>query len=226
VAPDPRTLIVNAPADQSVEVRLAARGFSRRDPDTPGAALLTIVARHRWVMTSPELARNPVYVRHDAFALPGMFVMGASTDNLLAGKTLASARDVMQSLGTSPVTQAELEQAKTEAMSLISQELAKPDGIAKAWLDNDTYALPSVAEQVRALKAVTSGDLQRVATRLIRDGGFASVIVGNSAVLKAQLGRNEKLEIMGEITPATEVKSEAKPDPNVKPQTRSPAKPD
>ena len=228
-APDPRTLIVNAPGDQGVEVRFAVRGFKRQDADAPAAALLAIVARHRWEKLLPELVRNPVYVRHDAFALPGMFVMGASVDNLLAGKTLASAKEVMQSLASAPVIPAELEQARNETVALINKELAKPDGIADAWLDTDTYLLPSVAEQMRALSAVTPGDIQRTAARLIRDAAFASVIVGNSEVIKAQLKSTFKLEIMGEIAPQPQLKPESKSEPksetNTKPQTRSPAKP-
>lgn len=224
--PDPRTLIVNAPTEQGVEVRFAVRGLSRKDPDAPAAALLAIVARQRWEKLLPVLSRNPVYVRHDAFALPGMFVMGASVDTLLAGKTLASAKEVLQSLSSSPVTPAELEQVKGEAVTSITKELAKPDGMADAWLDGDTYGLPSVAEQMRALTAITAADIQRVATRLVRDGNFASVVVGNSEVMKAQLERSIKVEIMGEIAPQSPAKLETKSDRNSKPQTKPPAKPE
>ena len=226
--PDPRTLIVNAPGDQSVEVRLAVRGLSRQDADAPAAAVLAVVARQRWTRLLPELARSPVYVRHGALALPGIFVMGAGVDTVLAGKTLASAKEVMQSLASSPVTAAELEQAKRELVTLAGNQLAKPDGVADAWLDGDTYGLPSVAEQMRALSGVTAADIQRVATRLIHDGAFASVVLGNSEVVKAQIERYGKVEIMGEITPksepGTEPKSAPKSESNVKPQVR-PAKP-
>jgi predicted Zn-dependent peptidase len=233
-APDARTLIVNAPTDQSVEVRFAVRGFSRKDADAPAAALLAILARNRWEKLLPELARNPVYVRHDAFALPGMFVMGASVDNLLAGKTLASAKEVLQSLAGSPVSAAEFEQAQGEAVALVNKDLAKPDGMADAWLDGDTYGLTSVAEQMHALTAITPAALQRVASRLIHGGGFASVVVGNSEVVKAQLEGSGKVEIMGEIAPQIEPKLESKPEskletkPNSssKPQPKSPAKPE
>ena len=228
-APDPRTLIVNAPADQGVEVRLAVRGFSRQDADAPAAAVLALVARQRWIKLIPELSRSPVYVRHGAFALPGMFVMGASVDSLLAGKTLASAKEIMQSLASSPVATAELEQAKNELMTLANNELAKPDGVADVWLDGDTYGLPSTAERMRRLIGVTAGDLQRVAARLIHDGAFASVVLGNSEVVKAQLERYGKVEIMGEIVPRNEPKTESKSAPksesNMKPQIRTPAKP-
>jgi len=227
--PDPRTLIVNAPTDQSAEVRLAVRGFNRHDADTPAAAVLAIVARQRWTRMIPELSRSPVYVRHDALALPGIFVMGASVDSVLAGKVLASAKEVMQSLARAPVAASELEQAKAELMTLDNNQLAKPDGVADAWLDGDTYQLPSVAERMRALGAVSSGDLQRVADRLVHDGAFASLVLGNSDVVKAQIERYGKVEIMGEIAPknatGTEPKSAPKSESNVKPPARTPAKP-
>jgi len=224
-APDPRTLIVNAPADQSVEVRLAVRGFSRQDADAPAAALLAILARQRWTKLIPELARGPVSVRHEAFVLPGMFVMGATVDNVLAGKTLASAKEVMQSLANSPVTADELEQAKNELITLVNNQLAKPDGVADAWLDGDTYGLPSVAERMRALSNVAASDLQRAATRLLHDGAFASVVLGNSEVLKAQIERYGKVEVMGEIAPKVEPKPAPKTKSNAKPANPSPAKP-
>jgi zinc protease len=224
--PDPRTLVVNAPADQSVEVRFAVRGFSRQDADAPAAALLAVLARQRWEKLLPELGHSPVFVRHDAFALPGMFVMGASVDNLLAGKTLATAREVMQTLASSPVTPAELEQAKNQAVALANKEFATSAGVADAWLDVNTYGLPSLAEQMRALSAVAPSDLQRTATRLLRDGTFASIVVGKSDVVKPQIERYGKVEIMGEIDPKKETKIENRSDLNTKPQTKSPAKPE
>lgn len=218
VSPDARTLIVNGPGDQSVEVRIAVRGLNRKDGEAPGAGLLAVLARQRWEKSLPELARNPVYVRHDAYALPGIFVMGASVDTLLAGKALATAKEAVQSLVNSPATAEELALAKSQVLSQLNQELAKPDGIAGAWLDGDTYGLPSVAEQMRALNSITSIDLQRTATRLFRDAAFASVVVGNSEVLKAQLERGGKVEVMGEISPKVS-------DVINKPQTKSPDKP-
>jgi zinc protease len=235
-APDPRILIINAPADQSVEVRLALRGFGRQDADAPAATLLAAVARQRWEKLLPELARSPVFVRNDALALPGMFVMGASVDNLLAGKTLGTAREVLQSLASSPVSLVELQQAKSQEAALNSNELAMPDGVADAWLDVDTYGLPSVAEQLRALNAVSPSDIQRVATRILHGGAFASIVVGNADVVKTQIERYGKVEVMGEIEPgikpkaepANQTKPQMKSDqsPNAKPQAKFPAKPE
>jgi zinc protease len=220
---DSRTLIINAPADQSVEVRLAVRALARQDKDTAAAALLASVARQRWERLLPDLTRKPVFVRHEAFALPGMFVMGTSVENLLASRALETAQEVLRSFARSPITAAELEQAKIELTAVANKELSTSDGVASFWLDADTYGLPSPAEQVRSLSAVSPVDLQRVAERLFHHGGFASVVVGNSEVLKTQVERYGKVEIIGNIEP----KPETKPDQKVaKPQTKAPANPD
>jgi predicted Zn-dependent peptidase len=227
--PNPHALLINAPADQSVEIRLAVRGLARRDPDIAPATLLSIVARQRWEKLLPELSRSPVFVRHDKFALPGMFVMGSTVDNLLAGKALATAQEVIKSLARAPVTAAELEEARAETLAGINKDLAKPDGIAQAWLDMDTYSLPPVAEQVRALSMASPNDLQRAANRLFGDGVFTSVVVGNSELVKTQIERYIKVELMGEIDPKTGSQSQIKSDPSTsQPQmkTRPAVKPE
>jgi predicted Zn-dependent peptidase len=212
-APDVRTLIINAPADGSAEIRLATRGLARSDRDFVGASILAVVARKRWETLLPELGRSPVFVRHEAYSLPGMFVMGASVNNSLTTKALEGAREVVQSLVKTPVTAAMLEQAKTEAIGVATQQLAKPDGALQAWLDIDTYGLTSRGDQMLALNQVTAADLQRIAARLFGERVFASVVVGDSEKLKALLAPTIKIELMGEVpTPSpTPNKSESKP---------------
>ncbi len=100
----PATLIINAPADQSVEVRLAVRGLARKDPDSGSGGVAESVGATAMGEAIPELSRSPVFVRHDAFSLPGMFVIGASVEHLLAGKFLHDAREVLNSLVASPVS--------------------------------------------------------------------------------------------------------------------------
>ncbi len=217
-APDVRTLIVNAPADQGAEVRLATRGVSRSDRDFATGVILAMVARKRWVTLSPELSRRPVFVRNEPHVLPGIFVMGAAVDSLLVGKTLKTAHDVLQSLVSGPVPAGELEEAKSEASAQFTKELETPDGTARAWLDIDTFGLPSISEQLAAFSAVSAADLQRVATLLFEKTRTATVVIGNSQQLKAMLEPNVKLELMGELE---------KPQPDktgVKPTTTIPVK--
>ena len=202
------------------------RGLARSDPDAPAAALLASVARQRWEKQLPDMARSPIFVRRDAFVLPGMFVMGATVENLLAGKALSTAREVLRSLASTPVTAAELDQARSEVVSAINKDRAKPDGIAEAWLEIEGYKLPLIDEQMRALNAVSSEDLRRVAGRLVDERGIASVVVGNSELIKTQLEKIGKVEVMGEM-PAVATTPATKPTPNAaKPQSNSPSKPE
>lgn len=210
-APDVRTLIINAPGDLSAEVRLATRSVSRSDRNFPTAVVMAIIARKRWETLSPELTRRPVFVRNEPHVLPGIFVMGAAVDSLLVGKTLKTAHDVLQSLVSGPVPAAELEQAKSEASAQFTKELERPEGTARAWLDIDTFGLPSISQQMRAFSAVSAADLQRVASSLFEKTRIASVVIGSSQQLKAMLEPSVKLELMGEIEKPQPDKGEEKP---------------
>jgi len=200
--PDARILIMNAPGGQSAEVRLAVRGFARSDPDAEAASLLSLVVRKRWETFLPDLTHNPVFVRHDAFSLPGMFVMGATVDNLLAAKSLATARDVVKSLTSQPVTEAELGAAKNQSITMLSKQLSTNDGTADAWLDVDTYSAKSGEDRLRDLAKISSGDLRRAANRLFGDVPIAAAVIGNSEVLRPQLERYGKIELFGELPAA------------------------
>lgn len=210
VTPDARILVVNAPNDQSVEIRLATRGLARNDRDAAAAAVLAGVARQRWEKQVPGLTRSPVFVRHEAFLLPGMFVLGTTVDPLLAGKTLTTARETLKSLMATPPTISELEQARSEALNDMNKRLSEPDGIATGWLDMDTYGIAAPAEQVRALNLVLPEDVQRIANRLFRESPLASVVVGDSKVVTAALEGHGKIEVMGAVEPSADDKS-AKP---------------
>ena len=219
--PDARPLIINAPGDQSVEIRFAVRGLARRDPDALAASLLAHIARRRWETHLPELARTPLFVRHDAFSLPGMFVMGTTVDHLLAAKSLAAAQEIVKHLGRNPVSAADLDQAKVDLLATLNKEVSDPDRLADGWLDMDTYGVDSAAEQTRRVNSITSADLQRIAGRLFNEGAYASVVVGNSELLKTQLEPLGKVELMGAIDP--KIEKVADPD---KPKIAAPSKPE
>jgi hypothetical protein len=100
----------------------------------------------------------------------------------------------------------------------MNKQLANHDGIAEAWLDIDTYGLPSIADQTRALSSATQADVQRAATRLFYNTPTASVVIGNSDLVKSQLERYGKVELMGEIKPMPEKPSDKN---STKPQNKS-----
>jgi zinc protease len=207
--PDTRTLIVNVPGP-TVELRLAARGVSRSDPDFPIAMVLARVAQHRWQASSPELAKKPAFARSDAYVLPGAFVMGAAVTDLTVSDSLANAKKVIESLMTTPATPADLARAKNELSTELSTVITKPDALADPWLDADTYHLSAPQDQLALLRAVTPADIQRVANRLFNKT-IVSVVAGESAPLKAALQGRYQYEVLGEI---------AAPPPSQKPPTK------
>ena len=214
--PDTRTLIVNVPGP-NVEVRLAARGLARSDTDCATATVLARVAQHRWEALAPELARKPVFVRNDAYVLPGAFVMGATVTDLTTADVLANAKKVLDSLMTTPATPAELDRAKNEVINETSAMLAKADALPDPWLDADTYRLSAPQDQIALLRAVTAPELQRVANRLFNKT-IVSLVAGETAPLKAALQGRFQYEVLGEVaTPAPTPKPPAKPTGSVNP---------
>ena len=208
--PDTRTLIVNVPGP-NVEIRLAARGVARSDADYAAATVLARVAQHRWQALAPELARQPVFVRNEAYVLPGAFVMGATVTDMTAADSLTNAKKVIESLMTTPATPAELERARTEVSGETAALLAKPDALADPWLDADTYRLSAPQDQVALLRAVTAAEVQRVANRIFNKP-VVSLAAGETASLKAALQGRFQYEVLGEIArPAPTPKPPAKP---------------
>ena len=216
-APDAKTLVVNVPGP-SVEVRLASRGVSRSDSDFHAAAVLAKLAQHRWQATAPELATQPVFVKSDAYVLPGIFVMGATVNTQNAADAVANARKVLDTLVNTPATAAELDRAKNEVVNEVAAMLTKPENAPDPWLDMDTYRMTAVQDQIALLRAVTSTDLQRVANRLFKNAAIATVLAGETLQLKPALEGRLQYEVLGEIaTPAPTPKPPAKPASNNNP---------
>jgi predicted Zn-dependent peptidase len=216
--PDARTLILDQPGAETVEVRLATRGLTRADKDYAAASLLALLARDRWQTALPELGKSAFFVRHEAHALPGSFIMGASVRATDAARALETARGVLRDLYTVPPSAAELAHARAEAIATLNKQAERPESLADAWLDSETFKTGTLGDQARAIGSLTPADLQRVANRLFHDAPAAAVAVGNASQLRAELERTGKVEIAGEA-PVVSGKNETQ----TAPQTGKPA---
>ena len=196
--PDARTLVVDLPGTEAVEVRLAARGLARSDKDSAAAALLALAARDLWLAQQPGLGKTGFFVRHEAHLLPGMFVMGASVPTAEAAGTLAKGREVLNSLMKSGVATDMLERVRNEAIAELSKQLERPETLADVWLDTETFQLASFDERLRQMRSITNADLVRTANRLFKDAPVVSVAAGAASRLKTELGSTGKIEVLGE----------------------------
>ena len=207
--PDARAMVVNQPGATTAEIRLAVRGLTRADGDSAAVALLGRIARERWQAAAPDL--SSVFVRHEAHALPGIFVLGASAPTTSASKAIAAAREVMRSLSTAAPTLAEIERARNAELSELAQRTMQTESIADRWLDIETFKLALSGDQMDAVRRLSAADLQRVAARLFKDASVATVVVGNYDQLKAGLGptvelRSEKADAKAATDPAAPAK--------------------
>jgi predicted Zn-dependent peptidase len=177
------------------------------------------LAQHRWQAMAPELANQPLFVRSDAYVLPGALVMGAAVSTEKAADALANARKVIESLISTPATVAELDRAKAEVVNEIVTITSKTEAVPDPWLDADTYRLSAGQDQTSLLRAVTAADIQRVATRVFKDVGVASVVAGESIQLKPALQGRVQFEVLGEIAaPTPSPKPPAKPASSANPR--------
>ncbi|HEY6122521.1 MAG TPA: pitrilysin family protein [Pyrinomonadaceae bacterium] len=197
--PDPRTLIINGPADQTAELRLATRGVAKADSDYNAVEALALVARQRWQELAPELAGKQFYVRAEAHLLPGQFVFGASIDSKSTAAVIGSAKKVIESLEKDEPTASEVGQARNELVVEARNRLGKPETMSDFWLDAETFRLASVNDRIQSLKMVSAHDVRRVALRLFKDQPVASIVLGNAEQLKGQLVGRIDTEVMGEI---------------------------
>jgi predicted Zn-dependent peptidase len=198
-APDARTLIVDLPGTEAVEIRLAARGLARSDKDAAAAMLLALAARDLWQARQPELGKTGFFVRHQAYQLPGMFVMGASVPAAEAANTISQAREVLNTLMKSGVTPEMMERVRNEAAAELTKQLERPESMADLWLDAETFQLASFNDRLLQLRSVGNADLIRAANRLFKDAPVVSVAAGSAARLKADLERTGKVEVLGEV---------------------------
>jgi zinc protease len=186
--PDARTLIVNHPGTNEVEIRLAARGFSRLDRDRAAASVIAALAHARWAEALKEFQPKSTFARHDVHFVTGELVLGATVPANAAAQTLEAARTIIKNLAASPVSTVELDKARSIALAAFNERRQHPDALADEWLDVSVHKSTHAAEEA-ALNALTPADVQRVAARLFSDAKLASVVVGDAAQLRNELAR-------------------------------------
>jgi len=187
-APDARTLIINEPQASEVEIRLAVRGLSQTDRDRAAAPLLAALVRERWAAALKEFQPKSTFTRHEAHNLSGTLLMGASVPPASAVQTLEAARAILRSLAASPVSTAELDNARRTALASLNERKQSPAALADNWLDAASYNL-TLTDDERTLNAFSPAEVQRVAARLFSEAKLASVAVGDAAQLRNELVR-------------------------------------
>jgi predicted Zn-dependent peptidase len=186
--PDARTLIVNLPGTNDVEVRLAVRGLSRTDRDHSATSVIAALVRERWTKALKDLQPKSIFARHDTHNLSGEILLGATVAATAAAQTFEAARALLRSLATSPVSALEFDNARHTALAEFNQRKQQPTALADQWLDATTYNT-TLADEERVLNTLTAADVQRVAARIFGEAKLASVVAGDATLLRNELAR-------------------------------------
>ena len=187
-APDARTLIINLPGTNEVEVRLAVRGLSRTDRDRAAASVIAALVRERWTAALKELQPKSTFARHDAHNLSGEILLGATVAHTATAQTIEAARTIIGGLVTAPVSALELDNARRASLVALNERKQQPTALADEWLNAATYNT-TLADEERALNTLTPADVQRVAARIFGEAKLASVVVGDATLLRNELAR-------------------------------------
>lgn len=193
--PDGRTLIIDLPSVETTELRLAVRGLARSDRDLAAAMLLARAMRHRWQAAMTSVKPTALSVRHNAYALSGIFVISASIPAAAAAQTLEAAKSVLQNIAHTQLSVAELEDAKREAVTVLTRDAGQPESLAEEWLDTETYKVSSF-EARRPITSLTPAELQQAAIKIFRNAPVAAVAVGSATQLSTELTRTGPVEVI------------------------------
>jgi predicted Zn-dependent peptidase len=162
--------------------------------------------RERWATALKELQPKSTFARHDTHNLSGEILLGATVAPTATARTLEAARAVLRDLATSPVSIREFEDARRTAFAALNERKQQPTALADEWLDATTYNT-TLADEERALNAMTTADVRRVAARIFAEAKFASVVAGDAMLLRNELARLsggiEVLKVTASTAPAT-----------------------
>lgn len=167
-APDAEVARVEMPGITGSEVRYAVRGFARSNKEFAAAEVYERLLQARFQEAVTKNGGSNAVVSHEEHILPGAFVFKYSSPG--TGQAALPVSSVT-SIWTSPVTEAELSQARSQTLSAMAKR-----NTADLWLDVDTFKLKSAAEESKAFQDLTLADLKAVAERLAREP-LAAVIV-------------------------------------------------
>jgi zinc protease len=171
VEPDTKPFGIKLSTAGNSEIRYALRGLARNDKDYAASEILTVILKSRLQNLIPNEYGTNFQVRHDAHILPGLMILGY-TSQPVPVITASSSGTTHENLPNNAaslllaknVTKEEFDKAKAEVLSGIKN---KP--VSDWWLDADTFRLVSVQDELQSFETVTPTDVQRVAEKLAKN---------------------------------------------------------
>lgn len=187
--PDSKILIVDSPDAEKAEIRFAVPGLARNDRD--------LFAAQIWAKALEEKLQNElgaVKVEQAPHILPGEFIIRASVPTDKTAQALNALLASLTKAANEKIEAKAFSDAQTDFLNALQTKLATPENAAEYWLDVETFKMPAANAYLNSVKSAASADAERVAAKLLKNPGFAVIIVGDAEKIQPQvdaLGRKK-----------------------------------
>ena len=158
--PDTKPFGIKLSTAGNSEIRYALRGLARNDKDYAASKILTKILQYRLQNSIQNENGKNFQVRHDEHILPGLLILGYSSQST----PVNTPNNIASLLLTRSITTEEFTKAKAEVLAEIRMKSAND-----WWLDADTFRLASVAGELQFFETASLTDVQRVAEKLSKN---------------------------------------------------------
>lgn len=195
--PKSNLLLIPVSNDDQAELRIALRAPARADRDHAAAAVLAVILRERLRQSANTKGGN-FDVRYDAYKLAGMLTVRATASPGDTASQLSAIRGTLSAFATTaPPSSVEVERARSAFLSTTSAQTDAAGAVAAPYLDADTYGA-AVTDDVSKMRGVTTGDVQRLASKLLAPNNMAIVVAGDKSRLETELAKSGLgIEVLG-----------------------------
>ncbi|MEO7539375.1 MAG: pitrilysin family protein, partial [Pyrinomonadaceae bacterium] len=146
----------DSPKQDTSMILISMRGTARSDRDLAASMIYSAILQQRLRSRVPSVHAAEVFVRNDAYALPGMITIGFTGFRSLtrSSSDKVEAKEMFAKAISDPISEGEFQASK----SLFQAEWSKKDPYT-FWLDADTYKIASPEHDTRIGDAVTLTDV-------------------------------------------------------------------
>lgn len=193
----PGLFLVDRPGASQSIIRIALRAPKRESDDFHAFQVLNMVLGGSTTSRLGNRLRETLGVTYEArsdfvaFPEAGMLVLWSNVETAATAAAVAGMLDELRAI-REPVSQAELDAARTHLILSFPEPFATISGVAAmtAELVAGGLSPDEYREYSRRIQEVTAADLQRVARRHVDSAALSIVIVGDLAAFERELARS------------------------------------
>jgi predicted Zn-dependent peptidase len=191
-----RLLVVDVPGSKHATIGLADFGAAHESPDSEALRVLNdVLSNLATSRMNKDLRATHAYTYGvnsviEMRQAPGPMLIGSEVSGADTGAAIARMLDVLARVVADGVTEEELDVAKRHRVALAQSEYETTVTASDALSDLFVYARPADyhVAHVERIRALTTADVKRVATKYIRPDKLKVIVVGDWRVIGPATG--------------------------------------